>query len=64
MLCTKKGARRQTYQSTTNKELENGAQTKKKTQQLLDFENVIGLREFTRAGVLHTVAKLTSEKKS
>lgn len=35
-----------------------GVQTKKKIQQGLDFENVTGPHEFTRAGVLHAVAKL------
>jgi hypothetical protein len=38
--------------------VQQGVQTKKKIQQGLDFENVTGPREFTRAGVLHAVAKL------
>ncbi|KAF8952934.1 hypothetical protein BDZ97DRAFT_1648286, partial [Flammula alnicola] len=35
-----------------------GQLTKKKQQQLLDFKTVTGPREFTRAGILHAVAKL------
>jgi hypothetical protein len=37
---------------------ERGRQTKKKTQQTLDFKSVTGPREFTRSGVLHAVAAL------
>ena len=35
-----------------------GQMLKKKEQQELDFKVVTGLREFTRTGVLHAVAKL------
>jgi hypothetical protein len=35
-----------------------GHTTKKKEQQLLDFKLVAGPREFTRAGVLESVARL------
>jgi hypothetical protein len=35
-----------------------GVLTKRMMQQSLDFMNVTGPREFTRAGVLHAVAKL------
>jgi hypothetical protein len=35
-----------------------GELTKKKIQQSLDFLNVTGPHEFTRAGVLHAIAKL------
>jgi len=42
-----------------NKELEKQGQlTKKKQQQMLDFKGVTGPHEFTRAGILHAVAKL------
>ncbi|KIM37620.1 hypothetical protein M413DRAFT_77022, partial [Hebeloma cylindrosporum] len=37
---------------------ERGRTTKKKGQQLLDFKTVVGPREFTRAGILESVAKL------
>ena len=35
-----------------------GRLTKKQQQQMLDFKTVTGLREFTRAAVLHAVTKL------
>lgn len=35
-----------------------GQVSKKKAQQQLDFRNVSGPREFTRAGILQAVAKL------
>jgi hypothetical protein len=35
-----------------------GQMTKKKGQQLLDFKTMLGPREFTRAGILQSVAKL------
>ena len=41
------------------KELEKrGRKTKKQAQQLLDFEVVVGPREFTRAHTLEAVARL------
>lgn len=39
-------------------EQERGISTKKRQQQQLDFKTVTGPREFTRAGILHAVAKL------
>ncbi|KIJ90586.1 hypothetical protein K443DRAFT_116388, partial [Laccaria amethystina LaAM-08-1] len=42
-----------------NKALEEqGRQTKKKKQQILDFKTVTGPREFTRSGILHAVVAL------
>ena len=38
--------------------VERGNMTKKKGQQLLDFASMVGLHEFTRAGILKAVAKL------
>lgn len=37
-----------------------GRMTKKQQQQQLDFESVTGPREFTRTGVLQSVAKLVA----
>ena len=35
-----------------------GHRTKKQGQQVLDFKSVVGPREFTREGILESVAKL------
>jgi len=71
MIFTKRDVKRQTYLLTTGQfherfgkkmeeekaEEERGRSTKKQQQQL-DFKAVTGPREFTRAGVLHAVARL------